>query len=308
MINNHWSADLGFRYERVRSEATGGIVGVDTDTFVPRLAAAYDVQGNGKHVFHVTYGHYCGPVQRGADRRQQQRRQPGPDCSASTRVRPDRAAASRRASTRRTTRPSSGQFPTANVFFEDGLSSPIVKEFTVSYGADLMNGRGYAEGKLHLPQTSTHHRRLHRHSTTASRPSSSERVRRRHVHQHHLPEHRHRASGSTTGCCSRAATTSRTALDAERPLHAAVEERRQLRGRGGEPAGRHRAASATTRRSSTPTALPRWAPGRLPAPQARLWSDLQPRAWAASATLRCPGSGASIPARVQPRRARSADH
>ena len=29
---------LGFRYERVRSEATGGIVGVDTDTVVPRLA------------------------------------------------------------------------------------------------------------------------------------------------------------------------------------------------------------------------------------------------------------------------------
>ena len=60
MINNRWSADLGFRFERVRSEATGGIVGVDTDTWVPRLATAYDVQGNGKHIFHVTYGWYAG--------------------------------------------------------------------------------------------------------------------------------------------------------------------------------------------------------------------------------------------------------
>src|SRR5690606_13444006 len=41
------SFDLGLRYERVRSEATGGIVGVDTDTLVPRLAATYDVTGNG---------------------------------------------------------------------------------------------------------------------------------------------------------------------------------------------------------------------------------------------------------------------
>ena len=37
-INRFFSADLGLRYERVRSEATGGIVGVDTDTIVPRFA------------------------------------------------------------------------------------------------------------------------------------------------------------------------------------------------------------------------------------------------------------------------------
>ena len=59
-INRHLTADLGVRYERVRSEATGGIVGVDTDTLVPRLAAAYDVSGDGGMILHATYGHYAG--------------------------------------------------------------------------------------------------------------------------------------------------------------------------------------------------------------------------------------------------------
>src|SRR5262249_44740798 len=42
-VHDHWAAnarltfDVGVRYERVRSEATGGIVGIDTDTWVPRL-------------------------------------------------------------------------------------------------------------------------------------------------------------------------------------------------------------------------------------------------------------------------------
>jgi len=31
------------------------------------------------------------------------------------------------------------------VFFEPGLSSPVVKEFTTSYGVDLFQGRGFAE-------------------------------------------------------------------------------------------------------------------------------------------------------------------
>ncbi len=50
----HWSFDAGLRYERVRSEATGGIVGVDTDTWAPRLAATFDVTGNGKLVAQTT--------------------------------------------------------------------------------------------------------------------------------------------------------------------------------------------------------------------------------------------------------------
>jgi outer membrane receptor protein involved in Fe transport len=59
-LNNHWAFNLGARYERVRSAATGGLVGVDTNTFVPRLAASFDPKGDGKFRLDATYAHYSG--------------------------------------------------------------------------------------------------------------------------------------------------------------------------------------------------------------------------------------------------------
>src|SRR4029077_15964773 len=65
-FQDHWvatprlSLDLGTRFEAVRSNATGGIVTVDTTAIVPRLGATYDVQGNGKTVLQATYAHYAG--------------------------------------------------------------------------------------------------------------------------------------------------------------------------------------------------------------------------------------------------------
>ena len=144
IFNDRWSAELGVRYERVRSKATGGLIGVDTDTIVPRFAVAYDVQGNGRHVIHATYGHYSGRYNEA---------QIGGNSNVGT---PDLLLGVY-------TGPSGqgrdfapgfdpanyetvlGQFPTANVFLEDGLSSPVVREFTTSYGVDVLNGRGYAE-------------------------------------------------------------------------------------------------------------------------------------------------------------------
>lgn len=144
VINNHWSADLGVRHERVRSEATGGLVGIDTDTIVPRLATAYDVQGNGKHIVHATYGWYGGrynEAQIGVNSNVG-----NPNLLLGVYVGPPGQG-------RHFTpgfNPGNydtvlGRFPTQNVFFEKRLSSPIVKEFTTSYGADLLAGRGYVE-------------------------------------------------------------------------------------------------------------------------------------------------------------------
>jgi hypothetical protein len=59
-LNRFWTFDLGLRYERVRGEATGDIVTADTDTWVPRLGASFDVQGDGRFVLQTTFGEYSG--------------------------------------------------------------------------------------------------------------------------------------------------------------------------------------------------------------------------------------------------------
>jgi hypothetical protein len=142
-FQDRWAAtkqltlDLGFRYEKVRSEATGDIIGADTDTWVPRLAATYDVLGDGRMVAQGTYAHYsgrhgesffasntevgnpslviwsyAGPPGEGIDFA------PGLDLANY----PDLIF---------------GSFGTANVFLEPGLSAPVAKEFTLSLGSEL---------------------------------------------------------------------------------------------------------------------------------------------------------------------------
>lgn len=141
-LTGNLSFDVGTRYERVRGEATGGLRTVDTDTWVPRLAATYDLFGNGRSVVQATYawyagkysesqfanntpvgnpalveGEYIGPAGQGRDFA------PGFD--------PNNYV------------PYSGEFPTANVFFAPGLSSPVTREFTASFGTAI--ARGFAK-------------------------------------------------------------------------------------------------------------------------------------------------------------------
>jgi hypothetical protein len=141
-LQDHWVAtpkvsfDLGVRFEKVKSNSTGGIVGVDTNTVVPRLAAAFDPKGDGRTVFHATYGWYSGrynDTQVGANSAvgnpaitigiydgpagQGRNFAPGFDPANYVTV--------------------FGSFPTANVAIAPGLSSPVTKEFTVSAGTQL---------------------------------------------------------------------------------------------------------------------------------------------------------------------------
>jgi hypothetical protein len=142
-FNDHFTFNIGVRHERIRSEATGGIVGVDTDTTTPRLALSYDPLANGKYRFDVTYAEYAGrynpaiigsnsPVGQPAllygvyvgPQGQGNRFAPGFDIN--------------------------NYFffyagvPLANVFFEDGLSSPVNEEVTLSAGMALPRG-GFAK-------------------------------------------------------------------------------------------------------------------------------------------------------------------
>jgi hypothetical protein len=143
-VNRNLTVDAGLRYESVRSDATGDIVGADTSTVVPRLAATYDVKADSRIVLQGTYGHYAGkyseaqftnntdvanptliryaytgPAGQGMDFA------PGLDPANYARV-------------------LDGNFPTANVSFDDGLHSPVTREFTASIGSQL-SSRAYAK-------------------------------------------------------------------------------------------------------------------------------------------------------------------
>jgi carboxypeptidase family protein len=144
-VNNRLSADLGMRFESAQSEATGGLIGVDSTSLVPRLALSYDVRGNGSHIFHVTYGWYSGKyleTQVGANNNVG-----NPDSLVSTYQGPaGEGLAFAPGFNTANYRVSTGSFPTANVFVADDLRAPLSKEFTASYGVSFFTGRGFAEG------------------------------------------------------------------------------------------------------------------------------------------------------------------
>jgi hypothetical protein len=141
-VNSKLSANVGARYERVRSEATGGIVGADTDTIVPRLALSYDVTGDGKWKLDATYAQYSGKYSESQFANNTTVGNPsyfyylytgpagvGRGCTACF----DPANYNIFLG---------GSIPTANVFFEEGLSSPKTREFTFAAGVALPKG-GY---------------------------------------------------------------------------------------------------------------------------------------------------------------------
>jgi carboxypeptidase family protein len=147
-VQDHWAAaarlsfDLGVRYEKATSEATGDIIGADTHSLVPRLGVSYDPLGDGKWVLQATYAHYSGkysdvqyarntsvgnpavvtsqysgPAGQGFDFA------PGMDLANYSTV-------------------IGGTFPTANIFLAPGLESPLTKEVTLSAGRQFRKGYG----------------------------------------------------------------------------------------------------------------------------------------------------------------------
>ena len=163
---------------------------------------------------------------------------------------------------------SSGSFPTANIFFEDGLSSPVTREFTLSIGRQLWTRR-HGEGDLHQPQL----------LRTSSRTSST--IRRdagrtdvvfngtdfgtfdNIVYRNSdVPERNYQA------LLFQANYRPSTALIVRGALDAAAEQRRQLRGRGGQPAGRSARRFGDYPEILVPIAqLPDRTAERFPAPQ-----------------------------------------
>jgi outer membrane receptor protein involved in Fe transport len=148
-VQDRWAAgsrltvDAGFRYERVRGEATGELIAVDTDTLVPRLGATYDLSGSGKYVVQATYGHYAGKYSEAQFSQNTNVGNPNELIGLYT------GPAGQGRSFAPGFNPNNystifGDFPTANVFFEDGLSSPTTREWTLQAGGEI-GTRGFAK-------------------------------------------------------------------------------------------------------------------------------------------------------------------
>ena len=151
-LQDHWvasprlSVDLGTRFEAVRTNATGDIVTVDTTTWVPRLGLTYDLEGNGRTVLQATYGHYAGKYSEA-------------QFAANTDVgNPSRVtyAYTGPAGQGRDFSPAydiannwksivSASFPTANIFADPNVHSPVVHEFTTGVGREL-GQKGFVRG------------------------------------------------------------------------------------------------------------------------------------------------------------------
>jgi outer membrane receptor protein involved in Fe transport len=143
-LNDHWAFNLGVRYEQVRSDTTSpSITGIDTTTIVPRLAVDFDPSGNGRFKLQGTYSHYAASYNPGQFGNNQGAGNPslvyglyvGP---------PGRGYDFAPGFDPRNYVFLNAFLPSANVSFADGLSSPLVKEWTVSAGTPL-GATGYAK-------------------------------------------------------------------------------------------------------------------------------------------------------------------
>ncbi|MEM9294083.1 MAG: TonB-dependent receptor [Acidobacteriota bacterium] len=143
-LNDHWSFNLGVRHEEVSGSASNGLNPVDTSRTVPRLAASYDVHGDGRYKVDATYAQYAGKYSEAQFAQTTNVGNPdsiysyyigpaGVGLDFAPGLDPDNYV------------PYRVDFPTQNVFFDSGLSSPVVDEVTLSIGAELGRG-GY--GKL----------------------------------------------------------------------------------------------------------------------------------------------------------------
>lgn len=130
------SLDLGLRYEHASSEATVPSTPVRAQSLVPRLGATYDLRDNGRTVVSASYAHYAGRYTSSVFGRNTTVLNPSRVISVYTGPAGqgyDHAPAFDLANYRVV----AGSFPSANIFLDDDLHSPLTREFTVSAGQQV---------------------------------------------------------------------------------------------------------------------------------------------------------------------------
>jgi hypothetical protein len=147
---DHWivspriSLDLGTRFEAVRSNATGDIVTVNTNTIVPRLGATFDVEGNGRTLLQATYAHYAGKYSEAQFARNTDVGNPSQIIYSYTGPAGQGKDFAPGMSLSNYTTIIGGGFPTANIFADPNIKSPTTREFTAGLGREL-GQKGFAK-------------------------------------------------------------------------------------------------------------------------------------------------------------------
>lgn len=143
-LNDKWSFNIGFRYEDVKGDTPSGIVTVDTDAFVPRLGASYDVRGDGKYRFDFTYAQYAGKYSESQFASNTDVGNPPGllyqfigDPGVGYNYAPAYDFDNALGNNYRVIAACDG---TQNVFVADGINSPVVDEFTIAAGMELNRG------------------------------------------------------------------------------------------------------------------------------------------------------------------------
>ena len=145
-LNDSWSFNVGFRYEQVQGDASSGQEVANFDSIVPRLAATYSPKASGRYRITASYNEYVGRSNSELFKKTSTSRNPSeiwyfyngppgvgidfePGFDLDNYI------------------PYGGFFPTANAFFESGLSVPKSQEISLS-GAMQLPGGGFVEAAL----------------------------------------------------------------------------------------------------------------------------------------------------------------
>ena len=144
MVAPRVTVELGGRFESVRSKATGDIITVDTTKWVPRLGVAYDVTGDGRTTLQSTYGHYSGKYGESQFAQNTDVGNPSRVTYGYTGPAGQGRDFAPGFDLRNYATIISASFPTANIFVAAGVTSPTVREFTLSLGREL-GQKGYAK-------------------------------------------------------------------------------------------------------------------------------------------------------------------
>lgn len=135
-LSTQWSFNFGVRHEQTTSEATGGIVGVDTTTTDPRVGISFDPLRDGRFKLDATYGRYSGrynpsiigrntPVGNPASISFQYTGPSGEGRGFAPAMDLNNYAVT------------GISVPGKNLFFEDGLAAPVNEEYSLSAGMAL---------------------------------------------------------------------------------------------------------------------------------------------------------------------------